>query len=108
MDPTLIESNQRKSVFLREATREFQNIGVLAKRAEDISGSYDLLVARAVNPADVLKNVPRLTRRVGLMLGEIDFSTIKLDAKIAWAEPIQLPWGDRRICVYGKFHVEPA
>lgn len=34
---TLIESHQRKAVFLREASRGLQNVAVIAARAEDLS-----------------------------------------------------------------------
>jgi len=97
----LIESNQRKAVFLREAARELSNVSVLAQRAEDIYTSYDWMVSRAVTPTEVLKNVPRLASQIGLMLGEEDFSTVKSISNIAWTEPLRLPWGDRRICVFG-------
>src|SRR6266404_8786605 len=38
---TLIESHQRKAVFLKEASRSIPNIRVLAKRAEDVQESFD-------------------------------------------------------------------
>jgi 16S rRNA (guanine527-N7)-methyltransferase len=98
----LIESNQRKAVFLREATRDLGNVCVLAQRGEDISISYDWVVSRAVSPPEVLKNVPQLASQVGLMLGEEDFSTVKSISNIAWSEPLRLPWGDRRIFVFGE------
>jgi 16S rRNA (guanine(527)-N(7))-methyltransferase RsmG len=98
----VIESNQRKAVFLRETTRGLDNLSVLAQRAEDVSISSDWLVSRAVSPPEVLKNVPRLASQVGLMLGEEDFSTVKSISNIAWSEPLRLPWGDRRICVFGE------
>jgi 16S rRNA (guanine527-N7)-methyltransferase len=98
---TLIESIQRKAVFLRESSRHLSNVSVLSQRAEDVVLKTDWLVARAVDPAQVLLNVPRLAPNVGLMLGEDDFSSIRGYERIAWAEPVQLPWGDRKICVYG-------
>jgi 16S rRNA (guanine527-N7)-methyltransferase len=97
----LIESHQRKAVFLREATRGLGNVVVLANRAEDVEGSFDWLVSRAVDPNDVLKNTPRLASHIGLMLGEDDWESLKSNQAIAWGEPIRLPWGDRRFCVYG-------
>lgn len=104
---TLVESNQRKAVFLREATRHLDNVNVIAARAESIEVRADWLVARAVNPAEILKNLPRLAPRVGLMIGEEDFSLIRPEFQIAWDEPIRLPWGDRKLCVYGSmFHVK--
>jgi len=98
---SLVESNQRKSVFLREATRSLTNVSVLAQRAEDLSSIFDWLVSRAVNPKDVVALIPRLAPRVGLMLSEDDFSDLQSINHVAWSEPIRLPWGDRRICVYG-------
>ena len=98
---TLIESNRRKAVFLREATRGLENVNVISDRAENLSDSYSILVSRAVNPAEVVSLVPRLAPRIGLMLGESDFSALLPVKHIAWSETIRLPWGDRRICVYG-------
>lgn len=98
----LIESNQRKAVFLRESTRGLPNISVLARRAESTPTTFDWLVARGVDPREVLKNIPRLAPRIGLMLGEEDFSAVQTLSGIAWGEPVRLPWGDRRICVYGE------
>ena len=99
---TLLESNQRKAVFLRESTRTLPNVSVLARRAESIPTTFDWLVARGVDPKEVLKNIPRLAPRVGLMLGEDDFFAIRNISGIAWAESVRLPWGDRRVCVYGE------
>jgi 16S rRNA (guanine527-N7)-methyltransferase len=99
---TLVESNQRKAVFLREASRHLSNITVLARRLVDVTSHDDWLVARAVDPREVLANIPRLAPNVGLMLGEADFSAIRSEFPIAWAEPIRLPWGDRRICAFGR------
>ena len=98
---TLLESNQRKAVFLRESTRSLPNVTILARRGESVSAQFDWIVSRGVDPHSVLKNTPRLARRIGLMLGEDDFSSIKLESDIAWSEPVRLPWGDQRICVYG-------
>jgi 16S rRNA G527 N7-methylase RsmG len=97
---TLIESNQRKSVFLREATRHLPNVSVLAERMERVIVTADWIVARALDPAEVVTNAGRLAPHVGLMIGKHDFSAIQSDPRIAWAEPVQLPWGDQRLCVY--------
>jgi 16S rRNA (guanine527-N7)-methyltransferase len=52
---TLIESDQRKAVFLREASRDFPNVTVLARRAEDCSPDYEWIVSRAVSPQEILQ-----------------------------------------------------
>jgi 16S rRNA (guanine527-N7)-methyltransferase len=99
---TLVESSQKKAVFLRESSRHLQNVSVLAQRMESLVAHGDWVVTRAVDPREVLLIVPRLATNVALMLGEDDLSSIHRDSRIAWAEPIRLPWGDRRICVYGR------
>jgi 16S rRNA (guanine527-N7)-methyltransferase len=99
---SLVESHQRKAVFLREATRNLPNVSVNAQRAETVSDTFDWLVSRAVNPKEVIALAPHLASRIGLMLGESDFLGIRNAKHIAWSEPIQLPWGDRRICVFGQ------
>jgi 16S rRNA (guanine(527)-N(7))-methyltransferase RsmG len=98
---TLVESSRRKSVFLRESSRLLPNVSVLADRMEAVSPWGDWAVARAINPKEVLSQVPRLAVNVGLMLSEEDFLTIQSDSRIAWASPVRLPWGDRKLCVYG-------
>jgi 16S rRNA (guanine(527)-N(7))-methyltransferase RsmG len=99
---TLVESHQRKAVFLTEATRTLENVVIVAQRAEDVTTGFDWLVARAVRPMDVITLIPRLALNVGLMLGEDDFLHIKAAKHVAWSEPVRLPWGDRRICVFGE------
>jgi 16S rRNA (guanine(527)-N(7))-methyltransferase RsmG len=98
----LVESSQRKAVFLRESSRALKNVSVLAQRMEEVSEHGDWVVARAVDPEEVLRAIPGLALNVGLMLGEGDFATIRLQSRIAWAEPVRLPWGDRKICVFGR------
>lgn len=90
---TLVESHQRKSVFLREAARQLKNVRVLSQRAEDIEGTFDWLISRAVAPSDVLKL--RLAPSVALLIGEED--AIKLDGTV-----VPVPWGKQRVL----FHVE--
>src|SRR5262249_25647948 len=51
---TLVESHQRKSVFLAEASRGLPNVRVLLSRAEEIHESFDWVVSRAVDPKSVL------------------------------------------------------
>jgi 16S rRNA (guanine(527)-N(7))-methyltransferase RsmG len=104
---TLVESNQRKAVFLRESARHLPNVSVSDRRIEEVSAKADWVVARAVDPGEVLKAIPRLALNVGMMLGADDFSSVESDSRIAWHEPVRLPWGDTKLCAYGSmFHVE--
>lgn len=81
---TLVESDQRKAVFLREAARGLPNISVIAQRAEDLQGSWDWVISRGVRPEDVVKVATGVGRKIGLLGGE---------------KGIPLPWGDRRFAL---------
>src|SRR5579871_343862 len=50
----LVESHQRKAVFLNEATRNLANTRVLPVRSEEVTETYDWMISRAVRPDDVL------------------------------------------------------
>jgi len=82
----LVESHQRKAVFLTEAVRELglKNVGVRSLRAEDVRESYDWVISRAVRPADVL--ALHLAPNVSILGTDGD----------------KLPWGEGR----ALFHVE--
>lgn len=97
----LIDSHQRKGVFLREAARGISNIQVTMTRIESVKGTWDWLVSRAVRVRDVLKQVPRLAERVGLLVGEGDARLLSAHSGMEWKEPIRLPWGDRRYALFG-------
>ncbi len=96
---TLAESHIRKSVFLREATRDLPNVAVLARRAEEASEGVDWVVARAVRWEDVVKAAPPA---VALLLGLDDAERATSDRRFRW-EPIErLPWGARRVLLIGR------
>jgi 16S rRNA (guanine527-N7)-methyltransferase len=68
----LIESHQRKAVFLREASRAIPNIRVIAARAEDVRELFDWIVSRAVSYDDLGKCFPQLGERAALLTGSED------------------------------------
>jgi 16S rRNA (guanine(527)-N(7))-methyltransferase RsmG len=90
---TLVESHQRKAVFLREASRHLKNITVCAVRAEQVQERFDWMISRAVSPSHVLPL--KLANDVALLIGEHDSNDL-----LGSAEAI--PWGDRRVL----FHVK--
>ncbi|MDX2181430.1 MAG: 16S rRNA (guanine(527)-N(7))-methyltransferase RsmG [Bryobacteraceae bacterium] len=69
---TLVESHQRKAVFLREATADLPNCRVLAVRAEDLDARFDAIVSRAVAPAEVAALVPRLAPQAWMLMSPDD------------------------------------
>ncbi|HWB96616.1 MAG TPA: 16S rRNA (guanine(527)-N(7))-methyltransferase RsmG [Bryobacteraceae bacterium] len=66
---TLIESHQRKAVFLREASRGLTNVRILAVRAEAVSETFDWVISRAVSYADLTRPVKAFGGRVALLTG---------------------------------------
>jgi len=94
---TLIESHQRKAVFLREASRGLPNIRVLASRAEDVHEQFDWCVSRAVTPAEIL--ALNLAPNTALLIGEEDAKSLQ-----GW-KLVTIPWGRGRLAGL-EFHVE--
>jgi 16S rRNA (guanine(527)-N(7))-methyltransferase RsmG len=87
---TLIESHQRKAVFLKEACRGLPNIGIVAKRAEEVSASFDWVVSRAVSWDDIENVAFRLASKLAF-LGSAP-------PKLVGANPcmVRLPWDHHR------------
>jgi 16S rRNA (guanine527-N7)-methyltransferase len=84
---TLMESNQRKAVFLREASAQLTNARVLACRAEDCTETFDWMVARAVSAPEVLR--ARLAPNWALLVASKD---VPEDSEV-----LALPWGRDRV-----------
>lgn len=90
---TLVESHQRKAVFLREATRDLNNVTVIPARAKDVTGEFDWLISRAVSPMEVL--ALKLAGDVALLIGKDDSDSLK-------GYQVPIPWGKQRVL----FHVK--
>jgi len=86
---TLVESHQRKAVFLREASRDLPNVKVLAVRAEYLCESFDWIVSRAVKPEDVLQLAA--APNFALLVGEEDATRL--------GGGFQSPWGEVRFVI---------
>ena len=90
---TLIESHQRKAVFLREASRKLPNVRVLAKRGEDVNETFDWAISRAVSYEDLASFLRSLAPNVDLLTGK---ESPPEAMGFGWDRPILLPWGDQR------------
>jgi len=89
----LIESHQRKAVFLREASRKLPNVRIVAKRAEDVNETFDWAISRAVSYVDLASFLKNLAPNVDLLTG----SECPPDSMgFRWADAVALPWGDQR------------
>jgi 16S rRNA (guanine527-N7)-methyltransferase len=90
---TLVESHQRKGVFLREATRNLKNVAIVTDRAENLKPDFDWMVSRAVSPKDVLKL--KLAKNLALLVGSEEVP--------GFDRRVPIPWGTGRYLV---FHVK--
>jgi 16S rRNA (guanine(527)-N(7))-methyltransferase RsmG len=93
----LVESHQRKAVFLRQAGSDLRNVKVLAQRAEVCHRDYDWMIARAVRADEVLSY--RLAPRAGILM-----SRDGADGLTGVTGIQRVPWGENRVLV--EFHVE--
>ena len=90
---TLIESHQRKTVFLREATRQCRNVKVLAQRAEAVSEHFDVAISRAVGYQALFPALTKMADAADLLTGA---EGPPADSGLEWKPPIPLPWGEQR------------
>ena len=96
---TLIESHQRKDVFLREASRSQTNVRVLAQRAEDVDEQFDWAISRAVSYEDLASFLKKLAPSVDLLTGgEAPPDGIGF----VWQTPILVPFGGQRFLRMGQ------
>lgn len=90
---TLIESHQRKAVFLREASRKQANIRVLAKRAEEVKERFEWVISRAVSYEDLSPVLKKLAPNADLLTGG---EAPPERMGFVWDPPVALPWGEQR------------
>ncbi len=96
---TLIESHQRKAVFLREASRNVPNVRVLARRAEDVNEQFDWAISRAVSYRDLAPFLKNLAPNADLLTGgEAPPDRVGF----VWQPPIPVPWGGQRFLRIGQ------
>jgi 16S rRNA (guanine527-N7)-methyltransferase len=90
---TLVESHQRKSVFLREVSRTLPNIRVLPKRAEAVGEQFDRAISRAVSYEDLASILKILAQAADLLTGVEEPPP---EMAFQWSPPVALPWGNHR------------
>ena len=95
---TLIESHQRKAVFLREASRSLPNVRVLARRAEDMNEQFDCAISRAVSYEDLASFLKNLAPNADLLTGGEEPPG---GIGFVWQPPIPMPWGAQRFLRIG-------
>jgi 16S rRNA (guanine527-N7)-methyltransferase len=108
-DLTLVESNQKKAVFLREVARtlKIDKVSVEVDRAERLSASADLVTLRAVERFEqVLLATRRLLKPQGKLAMLIGSSRVQIAMsllpELAWSDPKRTPQSENRVLLVGK------
>lgn len=94
----LIESDQRKAAFLREASDLSRNILVRCLRAEALKERLDAVVGRAVRPTEILDTAHRNADWFGILLSRRDADQL---APGLSAEVKPLPWDEESAALIG-------
>jgi 16S rRNA (guanine(527)-N(7))-methyltransferase RsmG len=100
----LVESDTRKSVFLREGTLFLQNCLVHKIRFEQFRMAAEWLIGRAVHWRDLREAAENTVDHVALLVGEETVAEVTKEwASAQWREPVKLPWGRKRFILIGDF-----
>ena len=106
---TLIESNHKKAMFLREVIRSLtlMNVDVFAGRAEDFHTPGELVTLRAVECFErILPTAVRLVAgngRLALLIGEAQVQLSRdLAPQLRWLEPLPIPLSSKRVLFVGR------
>lgn len=94
----LIESDQRKAAFLREASDFSPNIRVRCLRAQSLKEELDAVVGRAVRPAEILDTAKRAANWFGILLSRKDADQLAASYS---ADVVPLPWDGESAALIG-------
>jgi 16S rRNA (guanine527-N7)-methyltransferase len=108
---TLIESNQKKSTFLREVIRHLNlaDVDVFPGRAEAYVGSKgDVVTFRAVERFDsivrIAASLVTTHGQLAVMLGRSQVKAVReLLPEFHWGEPSDIPLSSSRILIIGSY-----
>jgi 16S rRNA (guanine(527)-N(7))-methyltransferase RsmG len=99
---TLLESDQRKAAFLREASDLLGNVRVICTRSDQLVEECDWLIARAVRLDDVLGPALRMATRIALLVGGSEKEQLRTHRRLSNVSASLLPWGEARWLVTGE------
>jgi 16S rRNA (guanine527-N7)-methyltransferase len=95
----LVESHQRKAVFLREASRKIANVRVLPTRVEAVDEEFDHVISRAVSYKDLGASLKKLAPAADLLTG---MEEPPPSLGMCWEPPVVSPWGNVRFLRRGQ------
>ncbi len=98
---TLLDSNTKKCVFLRELSRLVGNVTICEARSEELHARHDWVASRAVSLPLVLEVSVRVARNVALLIGRSDLDQAKAETRIVWNRPKPLRTGENLVLLTG-------
>lgn len=106
---TLVESNNKKVAFLREAVRALglTKTEVRATRAEELNFRYEVVMFRAVERFKTILPIAASLLQthgvIGLLIGNDQVRIAKqLIPDISWNDPIPIPASEMRVLLIGR------
>jgi 16S rRNA (guanine527-N7)-methyltransferase len=113
LEVTLIESHQKKATFLREVVRSLNLTGieVVAKRAETVDRTFDIVTLRAVEHfGEALLSSDKLLNPAGsfvLLIGEDQAAPARAALPaLKWDDTVIIPNSQRRVVLIGTSRQE--
>ena len=87
-----VESVTKKATFMREVTRGWGNVRISECRIEDLQGSFDWVIMRAVAVEPLVKRLAELAPRAALLAGSRALEALERDG--VWRVTLRapLPW----------------
>ena len=105
---TLIESQNKKTTFLREVVRALQlkDVEVFSGRGEDVDRRFDLVTLRAVerfeSALEIATGLLAPSGRLALLIGSAQVEAARNHARyLQWSEPLAVPLSDARVLFVG-------
>ncbi|HSZ63434.1 MAG TPA: 16S rRNA (guanine(527)-N(7))-methyltransferase RsmG [Terriglobales bacterium] len=110
---TLIESNHKKSAFLKEASRAltFTNVNIMAERTEALLARPDhpqaeVVTLRAVEHFEAVlpQSVSFLAAKatLALLIGTSQLRSLTIQTSMNWQSPIPIPSSNTRVLIIGR------
>ncbi len=87
-----VESVTKKSTFLKEVTRGWGNVRVSGSRIEELAGTFDWVIMRAVAVEPLVKRLADLAPRAALLRGSDADATLERAGIWSIRRRIPLPW----------------
>ena len=99
---TLVESVGKKAAFLRECAREYGAVRVCGCRFKEVGRHFDWATWRGVALQGIEEELGRGVGRMAAITSEKLAAEWANSRLISWADPVRMPWDERRVLMIGQ------